>query len=243
MGPLDGDARRRLIAQSLGADHASDALVREVSAVVGGNPLAMLEVVEALSERDRVRARAQLDGAGEIVADLVTDDRGEALLPGTLDEVLAARIDALPPTSRALLRWCALCEAELTRPLVDALGGPEGPRVRARLVTDGILVETTGASECVTVLAFAHAALRRLLRAAVDPTAMPAMHARLAEVLERQGVTRRPGWCGTRRRWRSTGRRPGRRGPRRARGWRPRWPSRGPGCAGSARRGRPTSGC
>jgi len=189
VGPLDGDSRRRLIAQSLGADHASDALVREVSAVVGGNPLAMLEVVEALSERDRVRARAQLDGAGEIVADLVTDDRGEALLPGTLDEVLAARIDALPPTSRALLRWCALCEAELTRPLVDALGGPEGPRVRARLVTDGILVETTGASECVTVLAFAHAALRRLLRAAVDPTAMPAMHARLAEVLERQGVT------------------------------------------------------
>jgi serine/threonine protein kinase/tetratricopeptide (TPR) repeat protein len=180
VGPLDHDARRRLVAQSLGADHASDALMKEVSAVVGGNPLAMLEVVEALSERDRVRARAQADGAGEIVADLVTDDRGEALLPGTLDEVLAARIDALPPSSRALLRWCALCEAELTRPLVDALGGQEGARVRARLVTDGILVETPGA-----VLSFAHAALRRLLRAAVDPTALPAMHARLAEVLER----------------------------------------------------------
>jgi tetratricopeptide (TPR) repeat protein len=182
MGPLDHDARRRLVAQSLGADHASDALMKEVSAVVGGNPLAMLEVVEALSERDRVRARAQADGAGEIVADLVTDDRGEALLPGTLDEVLAARIDALPPSSRALLRWCALCEAELTRPLVEALGGPEGARVRARLVTDGILVETAGAA----VLSFAHAALRRLLRAAVDPTALPAMHARLAEVLERR---------------------------------------------------------
>lgn len=188
VGPLDGESRRRLIAQSLGADHASDALVHEVSAVVGGNPLAMLEVVEALSERDRVRARAQLDGAGEVVADLVTDDRGEALLPGTLDEVLAARIDALPPSSRALLRWCALCEAELSRPLVDALGGPEGPRVRARLVTDGILVETPGAAESSTVLSFAHAALRRLLRVAVDPTALPAMHARLAEVLERQGV-------------------------------------------------------
>jgi serine/threonine protein kinase/tetratricopeptide (TPR) repeat protein len=189
VGPLDGEARRKLIAQSLGADHASDALVQEVSAVVGGNPLAMLEMVEALSERDRVRARAQLDGAGEIVADLVTDDRGEALLPGTLDEVLAARIDALPPSSRALLRWCALCEAELTRPVVDALGGPEGPRVRARLVTDGILVETPGAAEAAPVLSFAHAALRRLLRAAVDPTALPAMHARLAEVLERQGVS------------------------------------------------------
>ena len=188
VGPLDNESRRRLIAQSLGADYASDALVREVSAVVGGNPLAMLEVVEALSERDRVRARAQIDGAGEIIADLVTDDRGEALLPGTLDEVLAARIDALPPTSRALLRWCALCEAELTRPLVDALGGPEGSRVRARLVTDGILVEPAGALESTTVLSFAHAALRRLLRAAVDPTALPAMHARLSEVLERHDV-------------------------------------------------------
>ena len=188
VGPLDNESRRRLIAQSRGADYGSDALVREVSAGVGGNPLAMLEVVEALSERDRVRARAQLDGAGEIIADLVTDDRGEALLPGTLDEVLAARIDALPPTSRALLRWCALCEAELTRPLVDALGGPEGSRVRARLVTDGILVEPAGALESTTVLSFAHAALRRLLRAAVDPTALPAMHARLSEVLERQDV-------------------------------------------------------
>lgn len=187
VGPLDVEARRRLIAHSLGADHASDALVQEVSAVVGGNPLAMLEVVEALSERDRVRARAQLDGTGEIIADLVTDERGEALLPGTLDEVLAARIDALPPASRLLLRWCALCEAELLRPLVDALGGSDGARVRARLVNDGILVESPGAA-AEPVLSFAHAALRRLLRAAVDPTALPAMHARLAEVLERQEV-------------------------------------------------------
>ncbi len=188
VGPLDMEARRRLIAQSLGADHASDALVAEVSAVVGGNPLALLEVVEALNERERVCARPMLDGDGEIVADLATDERGESLLPGTLDEVLAARIDAMPPAGRTLLRWCALCEADLTGPLVDAFGSAEGPRLRARLVADGILVESSGSRADGSSLTFAHPAMRRILRAALDPTALPAMHARIAEVLERMTV-------------------------------------------------------
>lgn len=188
LAPLDLDARRRLIASALGADDATEALVKEVSAVAGGNPLTLLEVVEALGERVRLRevSSSGVSGADrERVVDLAPTRDDDLILPATLEDVLSARIEALAPEARTLLRWCALCEAELAADLVDALGGIEGPRIRGRLTADGILV-TSG--EDGVRLAFAHPALARVARASIDPTALPAMHARIAELLERREV-------------------------------------------------------
>jgi serine/threonine protein kinase/predicted ATPase len=184
LGPIDQEARRRLIATALGTDNPSEELVREVSSIAGGNPLTLLEVVETFAERERLRARrVGTDPGGSMVAASSEDDA----LPPSLEEVLTARLEALTPEARNLLRWCALCEAELSVELIDQLGGDGGARVRARLVSDGILVYTGNdtSEEGNGVLAFAHPMLARVARASIEPTVVPAMHARIAELLER----------------------------------------------------------
>jgi tetratricopeptide (TPR) repeat protein len=187
LGALDADARRKLIATALGTDEPSDEIVREVSSVAGGNPLTILEVAEALVERAQSLRGGTNPGVdrerhGEAAALLRDDD---VPLPPSLEEVLTARLEALAPEVRNLLRWCSLCEAELTVDLVDLLGGDEGPRVRARLVSDGILV-FAGGVDARAVLTFAHPTLARVARASIEPTVVPAMHARIAELLERR---------------------------------------------------------
>lgn len=190
VAPMEVDARRRLIASALGADDATEALVKEVSAVAGGNPQTVLEVVEALGERVRLREVSASGVAGtdrERLVDLSPARDDELLVASTLEDVLSARIESLAADARQLLRWCALCEAELGLDLVDSLGGADGARIRAGLCADGILVEVLerGAAR----LEFAHPALARVARASIDPTALPAMHARITEVLERREVS------------------------------------------------------
>jgi serine/threonine protein kinase/tetratricopeptide (TPR) repeat protein len=181
IGPLNAEARRRLIAGSTGDENPPDELVREVSAVAGGNPLTILEVVEALVEREQRRQRAESDRAdGTSLRDEDTS------LPPSLDEVLSGRLDALGTETRGLLRWCALCEGELTVDLVDQIGGEDGPRLRARLISDGVLMHADARDDERAVLTFAHPTLARVTRSSIEPTVVPAMHARIAEILEKR---------------------------------------------------------
>jgi tetratricopeptide (TPR) repeat protein len=86
------------------------------------------------------------------------------------------------------MRWCSLCNGDLTLDLVDELGGEEGPRVRARLVSDGILVTKDGDESDTAPVTFAHPALAKVARASIDPTAIAGMHARIAALLEQRRV-------------------------------------------------------
>jgi eukaryotic-like serine/threonine-protein kinase len=178
LGPLELDARRKVIANALNVDEPSDDIVQEISSVAGGNPLTILEVSEALG--DRIRARAASDTASNEVGGSRDD-----MLPPSLEEVLTARLEALSPEARKLLRWCSICEAELTAELVDMLAGDDGSRVRTRLMSDGILVRLGGAAATV-VIGFAHPLMARVARASIEPTLLPAMHARVVEILDRR---------------------------------------------------------
>lgn len=180
--PLPEDVRGTLLARRLGAEEVSADLLHEISAVAGGNPLMLMEVVEALSDRGRIEVVADEQGSR---VRLTAAREGELPLPATLEEVLAARIEALPQEARTLLKWCALVDAELPLDLLEALGGESTARTVGRLVSDGILVRTRR-----EVLTFAHAALAKVARALIDPTLLPAMHARIAAVLERRPTSR-----------------------------------------------------
>ncbi|MBI5517204.1 MAG: protein kinase [Deltaproteobacteria bacterium] len=194
LGALDLDARRRLIASAFSAEDASPELVREVSAIAGGSPLMLLEVVEALAERERVVVR---DHAGRSVAELSPSREGEAPLPTSLEELLAARLEALSADARLYLRWCSILGAEGIDPdIVDPLCGEEGPRLRARLITDGLLVHGPLSPTGGMTLTFAHPAVARVALASIDPTAIPAMHARVADCLERLPTARGLGAAG-----------------------------------------------
>lgn len=182
VGPLPEEARGTLLATRLGATDVSPDVLREVSAVSGGNPLMILEVVEALVDRGRIEVVADEQGSR---VTLVPAREGEVPLPATLEEVLAARIDALPPEARALVRWCALIDAELPVDLLEALAGDDAPRAVGRLLSDGILIHAQR-----DVLTFAHSALAKVARASIDPTLVAGMHARIAALLERRAASR-----------------------------------------------------
>lgn len=184
VAPLAPDARALLVASRLGAAEVSDELVREVSAVAGGNPLMILEVIEAMGDRGRIEV--QVDDQGSRVK-LSAAREGEAPLPTTLEEVLAARIDSLAPEARSLARWCALIDREIPTDVLEALAGDDAPRAIGRLLADGILLRAKAPSDSLT---FAHAALARVARASIDPTQLAGMHARIAAVLERRTSSR-----------------------------------------------------
>jgi serine/threonine protein kinase/predicted ATPase len=187
VAPLAENARGALVARQLGADVVGDDLLREVSAVAGGNPLMILEVIEALGDRGRIEVQGEDSGARVVLS---AAREGELPLPATLEEVLAARIDTLPPEARSLARWCALIEQEMPVELLEALAGNDAPRAIGRLISDGILVRVRGRRD---TLAFAHSALAKVARASIDPTQIAAMHARIAATLERRPASRGAG--------------------------------------------------
>ncbi|MEI8259049.1 MAG: tetratricopeptide repeat protein, partial [Deltaproteobacteria bacterium] len=184
LGPLSETARGALVARRLGADSVAPDLLREVSAVAGGNPLMILEVIEALGDRGRIELDGD-EGGSRVVLSAARD--GELPLPATLEEVLASRIDALPPEARTLARWCALIEQEMPVDLLEAIAGRDAPRAIGRLISDGILVNARGRRD---TLAFAHTALAKVARNSIDPTQIAGMHARIAAALERQPSSR-----------------------------------------------------
>jgi tetratricopeptide (TPR) repeat protein len=184
VSPLAPAARAALVASRLGASEVSEELVREVSAVAGGNPLMILEVIEAMGDRGRIEVQADEHGSR---VKLSAAREGEAPLPTTLEEVLAARIDSLAPEARALARWCALIDREIPTDVLEALAGDDAPRAIGRLLADGILLRAKAPSDSLT---FAHAALARVARASIDPTQLAGMHARIAAVLERRTSSR-----------------------------------------------------
>lgn len=158
--------------------------------MAGGNPLMILEAVDVLTERERIAMRV-VDG--RMVAALAPPREGELPLPATLEELLASRFEALAPEGRMMLRWCALLDTDMSTELVDMLGGDAGSRMRLRLVSDGILVEARDEAQSGERLAFAHPAMARVALASIDPTAVAAMHARVAECLERLAYSRGEG--------------------------------------------------
>jgi len=185
--PLTAQNRSKLIATRLGTGEVGEELALEVSAVAGGNPLMILEVLEAMGNRGRLEVLADEKGSR---AKLSAAREGEAPLPTTLEEVLAARVDSLPAEARSLARWCALIDREIPTDVLESLAGDDAPRAIGRLLADGILVRTRNTVESVT---FAHAALARVARTSIDPTQIAGMHARIAAVLERRPGSRGPG--------------------------------------------------
>lgn len=184
LAPLSEDSRGALVARRLGADIVDDDLLREVSAVAGGNPLMILEVIEALGDRGRIEVQGEDSGA-RVMLSAARD--GELPLPATLEEVLAARIDTLPPDARSLARWCALIDQEMPVDLLEVLAGNDASRAINRLISDGILVRARGRRD---TLVFAHTALAKVARGSIDPTQIAGMHARIAATLERRPSAR-----------------------------------------------------
>ena len=181
LGGLDRDEVGALAAAVTGASLA-DEDTRLVHERTAGNPLFVNETIRAMLEDGRLeihdgRARLQREG-------------GFGPLPVTLRALLGARIDALPETSRELLGIASVIGLTFDRRTVTELSGRRLRGAILRRLLDSALIAGTDDQD---QWRFAHDLIRDVAYAGLLTGRRRALHARLADLYERQpqaGISR-----------------------------------------------------
>jgi class 3 adenylate cyclase/tetratricopeptide (TPR) repeat protein len=125
---LSTDDSTRMVAAVLATTAVPDELQRLITGKAEGNPFYLEELVKSLEEVGDLRRQ----GSGYELTRAV----GEIAIPGTIQDVIAARIDRLAEAPKRTLQLAAVIGREFTRRLVDRLA-----EVRER--TEGFLRELT----------------------------------------------------------------------------------------------------
>ncbi len=150
LAPVPAEAVPRFVSGVLGATETGQDLLDLAMADAGGNPRYLAEVVRALDRaglvaRDGHRVRLAEDVSGGAV-------------PGTLGELLEARVDALEPALRSLLQLTAVAGMRVPVSLLtEAAGLQDVPVLLDALLERGLLVPADDPSE--RAVAFASRAL------------------------------------------------------------------------------------
>ena len=177
--PLPTGDIRRLVQTRLGVEALPEALARQVTEKAEGNPLFAEEIVSFLTERGMLRAVAdKLDFDANAVA---------ATLPANVQSLLTARVDRLAPQDRALLQAASVIGRRFDPELLAfAVGGTD---IDAGLVVMQALdlVRLDGKS---SDYAFKHALVRDALYLSLLSEARTALHAKIAEEIERRSGNR-----------------------------------------------------
>jgi adenylate cyclase len=98
--PLTDETSVHLVRQLLGSDPTLAALVQQIAVAAVGNPFFIEEIVRDLAERGVISgSRGGYRLAGRV---------DEIAVPATVQTLLAARIDRLPPSAKAILNAAAV---------------------------------------------------------------------------------------------------------------------------------------
>ena len=163
-----GDEETAELLDALPESLALDAEARAaVVAVAEGNPLFL----------EQLAAHA-LDGP-----------RVEGRVPASLESLLASRLDALPPTERAVLERAAIVGREFTRGAVDALADDAGIGAATSLLAlvRRRLVRPDTATAADDAFLFDHALIQDATYAAVSKSERARLHEQLARWLDGRG--------------------------------------------------------
>jgi predicted ATPase len=156
---------RRIVQAVLESTPVAEALVQAIIARAGGNPLFVEELARAVLEA----GAAQLSEA----------------VPATIETVLSARLDRLPPMAKHVVKVAAVLGPEVQEPLLQAvLKWPEAV-VReslAQLQATECLYETRSVPE--PAYTFKHVLTQEAAYQALLPRTRQAVHAQIAQVLE-----------------------------------------------------------
>ena len=126
LDPFSAKETGRLVAALLGTDSLSDDMIPLILARCGGNPLYTEELTRLLRDRGLVR---------ETDEGLTLSAAAELPLPGSLQGVIAARLDALSPEAKALLCDAAVVGEVFWTGALVTIGERESARVR-RVLAD-----------------------------------------------------------------------------------------------------------
>jgi tetratricopeptide (TPR) repeat protein len=163
--PLTQEESATVVRAVLPPERSAEPLVQRVLARAAGNPLFLEELAQAVREQ------------GDLGADTP--------VPETIQAVLAARIDHLPPEAKHLLHTAAVIGTEVPVPLLEAIAElPEATlhRSLARLQAAEFLYETHLILE--PVYTFKHALTHEVAYGSLLQERRRLLHARIIEALE-----------------------------------------------------------
>ena len=163
LGPLAPRDGLELVRSVLGSAHVPEPLAQTILDRAEGNPFFLEELARALGEQGGLRAAVTV--------------------PGTIQEVLLARIDRLPHETRRFLQTASVLGREFSPRLLGALWAGEAESHLDDLKRLEFLLEGTRAGE--PVYAFKHALTQEVAYEALPPAERQALHAAAGGALER----------------------------------------------------------
>jgi predicted ATPase len=169
----------RLVQTRLGVEVLPEALARQVAEKAEGNPLFAEEIVSFLTDRGLLHAKGdKLEFDSSAVA---------AALPASVQSVLNARVDRLPPKDRALLQVAAVIGRRFDSELLA--GAAEETDIDDQLAALQAL-DLVHTDARTTDYVFKHALVRDALYQSLLTERRQELHAKIAEEIERRSGNR-----------------------------------------------------
>jgi class 3 adenylate cyclase len=179
LSPLTGVESRTLIAELLTIDELSEQLRTAVVTRAGGNPLFVEEFLLMLMDSGRIEQRG---GRWVAVAGLEAVE-----VPPTLQGIITARLDRVPPEVKALLQRASLPGRLFTTSAIAALAGePPNPEQLREAVRRDLIVEADERSALGSGRAyrFKHVLIRDVAYSTLLKGERSALHDRYGRWLE-----------------------------------------------------------
>jgi class 3 adenylate cyclase/tetratricopeptide (TPR) repeat protein len=189
LDPLAGEESRALVQAILGGKPAPEPLLDQVRARAEGNPLFMEEMLRALIERGTL--------AEETSRWALTVPMAEVAIPDGVHAVIAARVDALPPTEKQALQDAALQGKDFflggLRFVADENHVDES--VKALLEKDLVIRKRRSTLAGDEEFTFRHILIRDVAYTMIPKARRWTKHARLAEWMNRMVGDRPAEWA------------------------------------------------
>ncbi len=170
---LRPDEMVRLVEGRLGVQQGVAAACADLIPRVAGNPFFLLEMVDALLERGTLEIQ-DCEGRQALVRTNHPTHRSQSL-PSTLEQLIADRLNELPPEEREVVHWLAVAGGPLSEEDLVTLGRLTSPEPIGRLCARGMC------DRRIDSVDFRHPIARDVAYHAIDSRERIALHRKLGE--------------------------------------------------------------
>jgi eukaryotic-like serine/threonine-protein kinase len=134
---LSPENQIRLLQARLGVSDGVAQASADLLPRAAGNPFFLLEMVDTLLERGQLEIRERTGKKQELVQ-VERVGQTPLLLPSTLEQLIADRLNEVPPEERIVVEWLAVAGGPLASRDLEALAGPESGEYVTRLCARGL---------------------------------------------------------------------------------------------------------
>lgn len=173
----------RLLQTRLGASRGVEQVCADIIPRIGGNPFFLLEMVDALLERGVLELRETNKNVLELAPVQGVEIAAQSL-PSTLEQLVADRLEELPPEEQAIVDWLAVAGGPLRLEVMRALVGPQVDEGITRLCARGVC------SDGGDMVDVRHPVTRDVAYSSLDAEMRVDMHRRLGEQLSQTALAR-----------------------------------------------------